>query len=641
MARFQGTPVEKKSRFSGQSINQATSLPKEEPEAIPEKDIGTDRKLRMPPERKEVGGSVMQKMGGLGEAGLSMGTGAAAEVGAGFRGLYELGQSYMAGEDDPLSQSADAIESFRDAYTYEPKTERGKNILYNLTQDEAMKDLMEKSEKAGEATLKKTGSPGAATAVKTGIEFLPAILGGEARFATRPVKGRVEPGREEADVTPSQEGKPDTEVVEKPAGKVRKEDYKRITKILGERGIDYRSGKSLIESLKQIGEDIQSPGFGEAVERVQSAVVKKRKAEKDIENDLWATARSGKEGYVGKQQVQGFRDHLNNALDDFIPEDMPKVNKLMKRLDKVDNLPENSSARISELYKWRKSINANMPANKKEPEAAALIAMKNNFDNFINNQFMTDMIKGDASSVARWREAINKTSEIKDTFDSDKAIKSFAKQDATPDELRKFLFNASGVGMPAGAARTARKLKRILGADSKEFTALRQEAMFNVVEPLLNETPNFSQFRTNYNKFVKKNKKLIDEIFPKESMQALDTMYASAKSAATRLKQREQTGQDISLPRLLGTFFFGHGIAQAGLRVRIARDAIEGMMQSGNTPVKKEIMRETLGYDPTTSAFREPLKRSATIAAGQQALEEKQDEPLEQPSGPEALMGEQ
>lgn len=575
------------------------------------------------PEHTEVGGSGLEKAVGLGEAGLSMGLTAAGEVGGGLWGGLNLLGGLATGAEDPLAQSVEALEGVRDAVSYEPQTEQGQAILENLTRSPRIEALGEQGGAAGERVLDFTGSPAAATAVDTGIQVLPELFGGAHKFRVNPRsvgRGGQSQLAPETEYRRAQE----PETVEVPGKKARKEDIRQFNLIMNREGIDTRNKKQLFSSIQRIGEAVQEPGFGDSVRRVRDAVVHKKGVEENLEKEYWTQAREGGEAYVGQPELKVFRDHLDEALDGFVIEDMPKVRRLLGRFDEsLKNMPENSWGRISALYRWRKSLNKNMPSNPKEPEARALSAIKGNLDHFLDTLFATDMIKGDPESIVRWKRAIDKTADIKKVFEDDRIIRQFARQDATPEQLRRFLFNADSVGASSVAQKVIQKLREATGKDSTLFTALRQESLYNVMEPLISENPNFEAFARNYEKFVKKNPSVVDELFPEESRKALKMLYTASKSADARKTFREKFGTDLT--GVTATAMFGHGIAKARLRLRLAKGLMDNMISTESRPARIEMMREFYGYNPNESVFRPALKRTLGIAGTTATAEQEQE----------------
>jgi len=94
-------------------------------------------------------------IGGLGEVGLSMASGAVAEPLSGFAGLGALAQGKS------LEEAGQAVQGVQETLTYTPKTEHGKQYMQNM--GELVEPVMTKAEQAlttaGDYWAEKTGSP--------------------------------------------------------------------------------------------------------------------------------------------------------------------------------------------------------------------------------------------------------------------------------------------------------------------------------------------------------------------------------------------------------------------------------------------------------------------------------------------------
>ena len=109
------------------------------------------------------------RLGGVAETGLSFATGVPATIAAGLGGL---GTILSGGGRDA---AANRVSSIQDAMTYQPRTESGQQVMGAVSKPfEAYADF---ATERGNTALEGSGSPAYATAIKTGIEMLPAALG--------------------------------------------------------------------------------------------------------------------------------------------------------------------------------------------------------------------------------------------------------------------------------------------------------------------------------------------------------------------------------------------------------------------------------------------------------------------------------
>ena len=104
---------------------------------------------------------------------LAMGSGALGSITGGILGLGQLAANKLGGEKGP--DPGDVVRRVQNAMTYQPRTTGAKNAMkvFGFLPEK----LHEGAEWAGRKTQDVTGSPLAATAVQTGAEFLPNLIG--------------------------------------------------------------------------------------------------------------------------------------------------------------------------------------------------------------------------------------------------------------------------------------------------------------------------------------------------------------------------------------------------------------------------------------------------------------------------------
>jgi hypothetical protein len=166
------------------------------------------------------------------------------------------------------------------------------------------------------------------------------------------------------------------------------------------------------------------------------------------------------------------------------------------------------------------------------------------------------------------------------------------KQEATPEQMSNWIFGASSVGAKSQSGQVVKRLKDILGEDSQQFNALRQEVVYDVMKPLLVEKPNFRQFVNRYNQFVSRNPTLAKELFP----DSYDDLRILKRQSEALLKSG---GEKINfdLNTAASRALFGHGIAKAGLRVQLARQGISILRRMAEGSDQRRIMSDIVGYD--------------------------------------------
>lgn len=550
-----------------------------------------EQPARRSPQRLGPGPEAQARFGeglfGLGETGLAIASGAAAEPIAGLMGLGENIRGLITGEDEPLARAAATVEAVREGLTFEPRTAMGREVAGAVGRP--FQALQQGAQAAGGATLAATGSPLAATGVQTALEVVPGLAG--ARGAPgRPVFGEAgRPGLVEATRT-AVEGR------------------RQVREGTEQTGVE--PGASVMRQREQLqaAAEREAGGVrGEGMEQVRQAVLRARAEAKATTDRLYQEARRMRAGLPVEQAVE-LPSVARAAVRDFDIEAMPVVQRRLADLDRVREMPPNSVVRLNAIEAWRQRLNRNRPAASDRAQNAALDVLAGEVDNFLTSKFNADMISGDPAAIARWREARQARRALGEQFEGRRGAANVIRQitentEATPETLRRWVFGASAANARAEAGAVVRRLKEMVGEDSPEFRALRQEALLDIMDPLLRERPNVGQFVRNYDRLVRNNRTLTEALFP-ESSGALKQLRDRA--AATSARQESRFLDQAGVSRGAAVAMFGHGLARAALKVSLADRAFRLLRRTAGKGPKRRFMGELLGYDP----FR-PLERAS------------------------------
>lgn len=533
------------------------------------------------PQQEQVGPAV-----GLLDAAGTLASGAVATPIAGLLGLAQMAQNAIPGDEAQDYPPAKTVKYWEDRLTLDPSTKTGKQYLHAASTLPRMYSNYVAGP-AGDLTLDITGSPAAATAVDTGLEFLPGLIPG------------ISFGRR---FRPS-------------VRKQTKADIKRTKGQLQEYGIApggkvQEQAEQFATAARQKLPNVQAEGMSDVVDQFRQARTKARKRK----NNLYKVARKGKAGLPANTMDELYKS-ITNSMDGYLIRRMPAVKKSLDELAPALELPPGSVVRLRALYEWRKGLNYNKKMDLTQPEASALNTLKHTFDQFMQKQIEEGNVRGDADNVKEWGQANQAAASMKSLFDSDKALANIRSKELSPEEARQAIFGADIVKAKRSAAMTVNKLGNILGKGSPEFEALRQEALLDLMEPVLREEPNFKQFAKNYDAFITKRNTLAQELLPQNTLDALATLRKAASSIHDR--QGMQNALE-SLHAVGAVIMFGHKIAKAAMRVRLATQAFGQLRRLKDKSKQRKFLGELLGYDPY-----KPLIPTGTlpITATQQTLE--------------------
>lgn len=504
---------------------------------------------------------------GAAEAAAAIGSGALATPVAGIRGLYSTVKDAVTRTDNVNARAVDVIKNTQSGLTYEPRGQTGKDVLEKLA---APMEWYNKnvSQRAGRAVadapmvptplMPTPGGPIAGMATEVALDFLPTMLG----------------------------------LKNAPKGAA---DIVRVNREAKAAGVPLGGGLEKIEKRFSAEAEKQAGGnrpLGQNMPALQEAVAEKKAIEKSYVDDLYEAARSESAGLPARVAKQ-FPEIAKSALGGFDIKTMPIVRRRLAELDQLSKLPDGSAVKLNSIEAFRQRLNKNRPATTDLSQTEAIGRLRTTLDEFMEAQFNADMISGSPQAIAKWKGARAANERYRSLFSDDKLIRQIQSKGATPEEMRAWIFGTSAVGMRAEAARTVGKIKKILGEDHPQFNALRQEALLDIMQPLMKDKPDFNGFMDNYDRLVRKNPTVAGELFP-ESMPALRALRGLAGS----VEKAEPTRRLIDLDRIGATALFGHGIAKAGLKVNLAKKLFGALRMGGNKSVKRQIVSDVLGYDP-------------------------------------------
>ena len=563
---------------------------------------------------------------GVAEAGVAVGTSALLAPFAGIAGLGSLAgsgaQSIMEeieesigteglkrelsgeAEVDPLLRAEAAFNKVMGA-SFTPQTELGQQTLETVINGKysPFRLIQITSEFLGDAVFEETGSVGAAGTVASLTDIGASIV----LELRRPNFGQSA------------------------------RDKKIINKMAKDAGVDLDQPvetilEDIISRVQEKTDNIQSRGdrvsvAGDAVQRAKATI-------RNVDDGLWRSARQGN-AEVQMQHIRNFASAAEDSLRElgFSVTD-PIIKKRLQELRDGDfgqkafleGKPGNETfVALNDLQLWRKKLNKQRPPKADASANAALDILKAEHDKFLRNKFITDMIRGDPDQIAAYERAINLHADYKKLFSNkDGIFRQLAVHDATPLEMKSFIFGASKTAWKKDTARIVNQLEQLLGKDSPGMTAIKQEALFDMMEPLLTKDPDFAGFVKRMDGFLVNNKPALDALFTKQEIAQLQGL----KNISAAIKNNKRISKSLDLDETVSRLMIGNKLAKAAVRVSLGARVLRMIRESASKSDKRLIMGELLGYDP----FRPPLSGlfagTAAITAGgfeqQRQLQEQQ-----------------
>lgn len=529
-------------------------------------------------------------------------SGAAAEVPAGLAGLGVLGVTALANKGEANADAAaDVMRHIQDAFTWNPKTAEGQELLQTVAAP--LKHLDDAADYV--ATAAGNGNPFAEAAIYSGLMALPEVagmVGGAGLRGAFRTSRRLQSVASKADAL----------------------------------GLDIRQVQlpsSIIKAGARMVPEERFARTGELQEALQQAELQVRTAKKRAEGIARA-----KDATVKASDVKTFADNVEgtlakefeivNAADEF------KV--LTKRINELKMLgrrrvvedtgaielptrvkllgPDEAQLRGIQLVHdliTKSLIDRKRNATENTPrildENRALRSLQKQLDEFLDQQFNNDMIKGDVEALTKWREAGDLRKTYAKNFTEDATIMRFINNENTPAELHRWLVGANAVNAKPQVVRVVRRMKEILGDDSRAIRGLKEEFMYDLVEPLIQDAPNFELFIRRADNFVQNQKDIIRELnFNTNDV----TNLRNFAHAALKTARPDSALARLDFVRNVARLLWGHGIAKAGVRVNLGTTLLQLLGRKGKLS-KKQML-----FEIADAMYDEPAVGRMSAGAG-------------------------
>lgn len=537
----------------------------------------------------------------------TVGTGGVAEILAGLAGIEELAR----GGDDRVERASERIRRVQEMRTFEPRTEEGRRILEAL--GIPFIPFTEGGPRAGAAVQDAGASPGVATAVDTTIQAIPAIFGMRT--------GRPGAAQRRADVRRIDEGASELGVRLNEGVTAQRQQLERAAERMAAGGVEGPMGQPAI------------PPRGFAAEGVQQGMVAARDATRDAKNAMFAEAKQT-DAHVTLDNATGLAARLDEVRQNFLTQDMPAANRLLGEVEQLRRIqrrrdeliaaggqPREIAVTINQFEEWGQKIRRNQPSQRADPaQHAAMERMLRIKEDFMDDLFNADMVSGNPEAIAAWRRARAANASYRERFSDNKVIRDMVEMNADPETVRKWIFGANAAGARTEAATVVRRIREELGEDSPQFTALRQDAVLDILDPLLGPEPNLRGFVRKYDQFVGRNRTLANELFG-DNLEALTNLRDLAQ--AHRNRPVVAISELPGAARILSVFAFGHELARRSLSVRAGATAATMLARTATPSARRRMMGEILGYDPFQPMFG---GTSLAILAASQELGQEETE---------------
>ena len=526
-------------------VEDPTDIAQEDPKKISGREAG------------RVVGDLAKNTVGMGEIGLTMATGYAAEALGGvagmLTGLLNIGKERLGMEPSSV-QAAQAVAAVTDALTFEPRTDAGEEYLQSMAAplvwvDDHARELSTWGGHAGPVVSMLTY-----TAIMGGLDL---VALGKLR-GLRNVTG-VHKRLQEIEETAGAMGV-----------KLNKNDMPgSIVDAARKMSPEERAANA--PALRQALLDAR------ALEAQRLAQVQQQaRANSKIQN----LENIGEWGEATKHSL---------VLDKHNVSAMPHVQQVLKEVDEVGKMVTGDNTSIHLNPKQRADLGIaqldratdtllgieNRLSNKfldeiPGDERIALQKVKNELENFIDNKYATDLASGDPARLQQWANASKAKSQYNARWNEDRALRTLLNKEAEPFEISEYVRGQSAIGAKPQAVRTVRRLKEILGENHPAIEGIKLDYTFDLVSPLFGETPSLSKFIKGVDAAFSNNKSLMTEMGMETSdIRKLRDMAVAAQN----IPSQSRMGLLHDIRKIIrGGFVLGMGssLAKAAQKINIA-----------------------------------------------------------------------
>lgn len=214
-------------------------------------------------------------------------------------------------------------------------------------------------------------------------------------------------------------------------------------------------------------------------------------------------------------------------------------------------------------------------------------------DDMLEGQFLADAKLGLDAPWEAWKGARETWATYKKNWNENKAVKTILEDpEMTPEKLAKVILGSSSMLGSHEAGRIYKHIMKITDNNPELARAIHSSIGFDLMSPLLTDfPPPASAFRSvanNIGKMLKQNDSLVEAMsMDKDTLRSLQ----HAARVAEHTEFKTPAGLVDWVTQGLTRFTVGHGIAQAGFKVRVMQKMIDwvvGKKRTSHTDMLKE-----------------------------------------------------
>ncbi|WP_282608450.1 hypothetical protein [Pelagibius sp. Alg239-R121] len=189
---------------------------------------------------------------------------------------------------------------------------------------------------------------------------------------------------------------------------------------------------------------------------------------------------------VNVEDVGNLGKEMRQSMGDFDIGALPNATRALRTFESFQELAGGkiTAVKVGAMEQWRKRlVNAIQGAERTNPtEAAALKRLRAQYDQFSDTALERGLITGDDAALDAWKNARDARRKVAQRFENDKIVKQLVDGDLSPEHALNTIFGAGKLGSKAASEKALQKMKSVLGPNSQEWKAMREEAFLKLVQ---------------------------------------------------------------------------------------------------------------------------------------------------------------
>ncbi len=303
---------------------------------------------------------------------------------------------------------------------------------------------------------------------------------------------------------------------------------------------------------------------GEGAAAAQQALVGKEARLAGMVDDAYTAARATS-GKLPGEAGGGLYESVASSIDDFTPHasvaktELDRLQGILTKKTKSPLLDARGNQMggkttfadtdIKNLYDWRRRVSTLANNASDKTDAAALKNMVKQFDASMQDALEQSLLAGDDEAIKAWTKAIRLRRAKGKLFESDDLVSALVEREykgggvrlkVAPEAAGNYIFGKSDLGILAKPemARELRRLRQVLGANSQEWNAIREEAFLRFASvsegAYSGGQRGFSgvKFHKAWNDALKKNPEVLNTLFSGEEKKLI-SQFANVAARAT------------------------------------------------------------------------------------------------------------